>query len=296
MYTYASGGQSFRLNPLVVKDQPITTKDTTFFFSYTDSKGKYVKTTGGTIPDTVFVQGQAIITLHKFMVDSVNTVSMISGGVTSTSQSVRWLPDSVTVAAADGHWLVAVTDTLKSTGPLDFTVTPRDKYYNVNPTQQVIVNIASNQTSGFNVGSNPKIIKGATNFIGTLSGASGSLVIDVFSSDNSVLYGQSASQSIVMTGIKEASNIVPKAYSLSQNYPNPFNPTTNINFSLMKPSNVTLAVYNVLGQKVATIVNQFMQAGSYTYQFDASRLASGIYIYRIEAGNFVSIKKFVLLK
>jgi hypothetical protein len=57
-----------------------------------------------------------------------------------------------------------------------------------------------------------------------------------------------------------------------------------------------LAVYNVLGQKVATIVNQFMQAGSYTYQFDASRLASGIYIYRIEAGNFVSIKKFVLLK
>jgi hypothetical protein len=64
----------------------------------------------------------------------------------------------------------------------------------------------------------------------------------------------------------------------------------------VKPSNVTLAVYNVLGQKVATIVNQFMQAGSYTYQFDASRLASGVYIYRIEAGNFVSIKKFVLLK
>jgi hypothetical protein len=306
IYTYASGGQSFILNHTSV--QTVTGKDTTFYFSYFNTNknkgGDSIVTKYGAnkfgvpaISDTVFVQGQATIYLHKFVVDSINTVTISVGGITATtSQGVRFKPLDVTASAADGHWLVVVTDTLKSTGPLDFTVTPRDKYYNVNPTQQVIVNIASNQTSGFNVGSNPKIIKGATNFIGTLSGASGSLVIDVFSSDNSVLYGQSASQSIVMTGIKEASNIVPKAYSLSQNYPNPFNPTTNINFSLVKPSNVTLAVYNVLGQKVATIVNQFMQAGSYTYQFDASKLASGIYIYRIEAGNFVSIKKFVLLK
>jgi hypothetical protein len=288
--------------------QTVTGKDTTFYFSYFNTNknkgGDSIVTKYGAnkfgvpaISDTVFVQGQATIYLHKFVVDSINTVTISVGGITATtSQGVRFKPLDVTASAADGHWLVVVTDTLKSTGPLDFTVTPRDKYYNVNPTQQVIVNVSSNQTSGFNVGSNPKVVMGATSFIGTLSGASGSLVIYVFSSDNSALYGQSASQSIIMTGIKEASNIVPKAYSLSQNYPNPFNPTTNINFSLMKPSNVTLAVYNVLGQKVATIVNQFMQAGSYTYQFDASKLASGIYIYRIEAGNFVSIKKFVLLK
>jgi hypothetical protein len=55
-------------------------------------------------------------------------------------------------------------------------------------------------------------------------------------------------------------------------------------------------VYNILGQKVATLVNQFMQEGSYTYQFDASKLASGIYIYRIEAGGFVSAKKMILMK
>jgi len=97
------------------------------------------------------------------------------------------------------------------------------------------------------------------------------------------------------TGIKKVTG-VPHVYSLSQNYPNPFNPSTVINFSLEKPSNVTLSIYNVLGQKVASVVNSFMQAGSYTYQFDASKLASGVYIYRIEAGTFVSAKKMILMK
>jgi hypothetical protein len=301
IYTYGAGGQSFILNHTSVTTN--TAKDTTFYFTYVDTRGKYVKYGANkfgvpAISDTVFKAGVATIWLHKFVVDSVNTVSIIGGGFTATTlASVKFKPLDVTASGADGHWLVVITDTLKSTGALDFTVTPRDYYYNVSPTQQVIVNVASNQTSGFNVGSNPKVVMGATSFIGTLSsGASGSLIIYVFSSDNSALYGQSAATPIIITGIKEASNVAPKAYSLSQNYPNPFNPTTNINFSLVKPSNVTLAVYNVLGQKVATIVNQFMQAGSYTYQFDASRLASGVYIYRIEAGNFVSIKKFVLLK
>jgi hypothetical protein len=96
-------------------------------------------------------------------------------------------------------------------------------------------------------------------------------------------------------GIKDV-NHLPTTYSLSQNYPNPFNPTTNINFTLQKASNVTLAVYNVLGQKVASLVNSFMREGSYTYQFDASKLASGVYFYRIDAGNFTASKKMILMK
>jgi hypothetical protein len=98
-----------------------------------------------------------------------------------------------------------------------------------------------------------------------------------------------------LTSIKEVNNL-PKAYSLSQNYPNPFNPTTNINFTIQKASNVTLAVYNVLGQKVATLVNTFMNQGSYSFQFDASKLASGVYFYRIDAGNFTASKKMILMK
>jgi hypothetical protein len=98
-----------------------------------------------------------------------------------------------------------------------------------------------------------------------------------------------------VTGIKEVTNL-PHKYSLSQNYPNPFNPTTNINFSLEKSSNVTLEIYNILGQRVATLVNKYMQTGSYTFQFDASKLSSGVYIYRIEAGEFNSARKMIVLK
>ena len=99
----------------------------------------------------------------------------------------------------------------------------------------------------------------------------------------------------VATGILDR-NMQPNSYSLSQNYPNPFNPTTNINFSIAKASNVKLVIYNILGQKVATLINNFMSAGTYTYQFNAGNFASGVYIYSLEAGSYKMNKKMVLLK
>jgi len=98
-----------------------------------------------------------------------------------------------------------------------------------------------------------------------------------------------------ITAVKESGKI-PYTFSLSQNYPNPFNPSTVINYSLQNASNVTLSVYNILGQKIATLVNGYKPAGSYTAQFDATKYASGVYIYRIEAGNFIAFKKMMLLK
>lgn len=89
---------------------------------------------------------------------------------------------------------------------------------------------------------------------------------------------------------------MPTAFALEQNYPNPFNPTTTINFSLAKASNVKLLVYNILGQQVRTLIDTRMNAGQQSVVFDASRLASGVYFYRIEAGNFSSVKKMLLLK
>ncbi|WP_428235893.1 T9SS type A sorting domain-containing protein [Gracilimonas sp.] len=89
---------------------------------------------------------------------------------------------------------------------------------------------------------------------------------------------------------------LPKSFDLKQNYPNPFNPTTNITFDLPRAANVSLTVYDMLGRKVATLVNERMTAGTHTAAFDASRLASGMYIYRIEAGSFESIKKMMLIK
>ncbi len=86
-------------------------------------------------------------------------------------------------------------------------------------------------------------------------------------------------------------------FSLDQNYPNPFNPTTNISFKLGTSSNVTLEVYNLLGQKVATILqNQKLSAGSHSHKFDASSLASGLYVYRISTESFTQSRKMMLIK
>ncbi|MGE5682164.1 MAG: putative Ig domain-containing protein [Bacillota bacterium] len=89
---------------------------------------------------------------------------------------------------------------------------------------------------------------------------------------------------------------VPTVYSLDQNYPNPFNPTTKIKYSVPQESKVVLKIYNLIGQEVATLVNQVQPTGNYQYNFNAAGLPSGIYIYRLEAGNFVSVKKMTLLK
>ena len=89
---------------------------------------------------------------------------------------------------------------------------------------------------------------------------------------------------------------MPVSYELYQNYPNPFNPSTTIKFATPKESNVNLSIYNVLGELVSTLVNEQKRPGYYEYKFDASNLASGVYLYRIKAGNFIETKKMVLLR
>lgn len=90
--------------------------------------------------------------------------------------------------------------------------------------------------------------------------------------------------------------IQPSSFSQSQNYPNPFNPSTTIEFSLPKPEFVTLKIFNILGEEVGKLVQDKLQAGNYTYQFDGSNLASGVYLYRIEAGKFQQVRKMILLR
>ncbi len=97
-------------------------------------------------------------------------------------------------------------------------------------------------------------------------------------------------------GVKRIDNQVPTSFSLSQNYPNPFNPTTTINYMLPKSGIVTLKVFNALGEEISTLVNNEQAAGSYKVTFDASRLASGVYFYRLETGNFILTKKMILMK
>jgi hypothetical protein len=85
-------------------------------------------------------------------------------------------------------------------------------------------------------------------------------------------------------------------YYLKQNYPNPFNPITNIEFSIPKSEFVTLKVYNILGEDVATLVSEKLSVGTYQYEWNASNLTSGIYFYRLVVDDFVEVKKMVLMK
>jgi len=97
------------------------------------------------------------------------------------------------------------------------------------------------------------------------------------------------------TGITELPGVA-TTFKLEQNYPNPFNPSTKIEFSIPAQSQVELKVFNILGQEVSTLVNESLKAGNHVVTFDASRLATGVYLYRIKAGSFVSTKKMLLLK
>ena len=114
-----------------------------------------------------------------------------------------------------------------------------------------------------------------------------SVMTHILSEDESV---------INLTDVKKENNQTPTAFTLSQNYPNPFNPSTIIKYSIPKSGIVTLKVYNMLGQEVATLVNQMQKSGNYIVNFNANKLASGVYMYRIQSGDFTLTKKMELLK
>lgn len=105
-----------------------------------------------------------------------------------------------------------------------------------------------------------------------------------------------ANQENLVTAVNPIGSELPEKYYLSQNYPNPFNPVTNIRFSLVSAGNVKLSLYDVLGREIKIVLNEFMNAGKYEVSVDMSSMPSGTYFYRIEAGNFIDVKKMILIK
>ena len=100
----------------------------------------------------------------------------------------------------------------------------------------------------------------------------------------------------VITSVKAQPTAIPGKFDLSQNYPNPFNPTTTINYSIAQTGNVSLKVYNLLGEEVATLYSGVQQVGNHVATFDGSKFASGVYFYRLEAGTNSITKKLILMK
>lgn len=102
--------------------------------------------------------------------------------------------------------------------------------------------------------------------------------------------------SSILSKIENTHFNFPTDYNLSQNYPNPFNPTTSIDYHLSTDGKVTLKIYDMLGCEVKTLVDEYQQSGKYTTSFDAGKLSSGIYIYKLVAGSYSAQKKMLLLK
>ena len=99
-----------------------------------------------------------------------------------------------------------------------------------------------------------------------------------------------------LNGIINIGNSIPSSYNLYQNYPNPFNPSTKLKFALPKSSFVSVVVYDALGRQLETIVNEQLNAGTYEAEWSASKFSSGIYFYKLTAGEFSETMKMVLIK
>ena len=155
--------------------------------------------------------------------------------------------------------------------------------------------LGQNQIKTSVFGNGATTISGSNNRI---AGTLGQNLIGVSSNSNNTSNAGFWYQTVdLITSVEQITDDgLPKEFRLEQNYPNPFNPTTTIQFSVPKASNVTIKIYDVIGRQVATLIDDEYQPGQYKVVFEAGQLATGLYIYRIQAGDFRETKKLMFLK
>ena len=160
---------------------------------------------------------------------------------------------------------------------------------------------------GFNTSGNPVVITGSHNWSTNAETRNNentliiydSLIANLYVQEFAERYRQSSGDTLPIPGtisVTYEDRSLPSEFTLSQNYPNPFNPVTVIRYSIPKAEKVSLVVYNLIGEKVAYLVDEQKRTGSFTVVWDASNVASGIYFYKLHAGGFVQTRKMVLLK
>lgn len=148
--------------------------------------------------------------------------------------------------------------------------------------------------------SNPLVQTGSANFSNNAIHNNDEVTFIVYDSLIANQYFQELSARLIDGGgtinIKKETEEVPSDYTLEQNFPNPFNPFTTFRFSIPASVMVELSVFDVTGRKVSTLINSFLSAGTYSLNFDSGELSSGVYFYKLKAGDFVAVKKMALIK
>jgi hypothetical protein len=214
---------------------------------------------------------------------SPNTAVVVSVTGPLTIQAGTTATYTFSVSRSSGTFSTGGIDVAVSSGTLGIGTSTGIKILSGEVVQSAKFTGATTKTFSFTAPSTPGNVTMA------VTGAGGS---------NPPAWNHGTSITITVTpvsGIIKNEGIA-NTYSLAQNFPNPFNPVTKISYSIPKSSEVNLTVYDILGQKVASLVNEKQDAGSYSVDFDASSLSSGVYYYKIETGDFTSIKKMTLVK
>lgn len=189
--------------------------------------------------------------------------------------------------------------------PILFKSTNGGQNWSLNSLPQTMFSVIFTDTSnGWLCGSGGSILfssNGGTNWSNQISGVTSSLK-QIFMLNQNTGWICGANGTILytnnggLTGLEPMNNTLPVVFSLYQNYPNPFNPTTKIHFDLPKNSFTKIVVYDVLGRELETIVNEQLNAGSYTANWNASNYPSGVYFYKLTSGDYSATKKMVLIK
>jgi hypothetical protein len=239
--------------------------------------------------------------IYSFWRETNSTQSFygLSGQKISLAGTLMW-PDT-------GLVLIPLTDT---TAPLNM----RASTFNNNIFVTFVRDTANNngRIYGYSLDGNGNIVWGP-NGISTVASTKYDMVSTINSSGMSIyvwsdnrssgntgvgVWAQNVKSdgTIGPVGIIQISSEIPEKFSLSQNYPNPFNPSTKINFDIAVSGNVKLTVIDMLGREVSTLVNSKMEPGTYTADFNAEGLTSGVYFYRLEKGSFIETKRMVLMK
>lgn len=159
-------------------------------------------------------------------------------------------------------------------------------------TQKLVEDLNSDQTIDIRDAVYPIKVRIENSSIHVKDGITSKLVNNLLKDGEEIIINDNSINKLVVN----ITETLPVTYNLEQNFPNPFNPTTTIRFAIPEANIVTLKVYNTIGEEVATLVNEKKEIGSYSINFNSSNLASGIYLYKLQAGDFVQTKKMILMK
>lgn len=281
------------------------------------SSGNIRKTTDGGATWTTQTSG-SLSTLYSVRAINANTVWVGGSGGTilyTVDGGNTWLPGrqalgaittTYSIAEKGGYIWLAGTGGMILQGFADPNVPVELASFSASVSGSTVNLAWETATETNNLGFYVEMSSDSENWIekGFVAGAGTSTSINRYSFSLNVTGGNSLWFRLRQTdldGSASYSNKIevsfnPVEFSLSQNYPNPFNPSTTINFTLPAASQVTLDVFNVAGEKVATLVNGQMVQGFHSVNFDASKLSSGIYLYTIKAGSFTATRKMILMK